>query len=123
MHDQAAVSELVLRPATADDAAALAELGERAFVAKFAHLYVPDDLTTFLAKAHAPGPVAAEIADAAMRICLAERDGVLVGFCKLVMVCGWPEHLRGSKAVELKQLYLDPTLVGGGIGKVLMDWA
>ena len=47
----------------------------------------------------------------------------MVGFCKLVMACGWPEHLRGTRAIELKQLYLEPALLGGGIGKRLMDWA
>jgi ribosomal protein S18 acetylase RimI-like enzyme len=128
MHDQATVSDIVLRPAKRADAGALAELGERAFNAKFAHLYVPEDLSSFLAKAHAPDPVAAEIANPDMRICLAERalesgERVLVGFCKLVMACGWPEYARGTSAIELKQLYLDPDLVGGGIGKVLMEWA
>jgi ribosomal protein S18 acetylase RimI-like enzyme len=123
MHDQAAVNDLVLRPAKRADAEALAALGERAFNAKFAYLYTPEDLASFLAKSHAHEPVAAEIADRKMRICLAERDGVLVGFCKLVMACGWPELARGETTIELKQLYLDPALVGGGIGAVLMDWA
>ncbi len=123
MHDQAAVSDLVLRPAKRADAEAIAALGEQAFIAKFAYLYTPEDLATFLAEAHAAEAVVAEIADHEMRICLAERDGVLVGFCKLVMACGWPEHLQGETAIELKQLYLDPALVGGGIGAVLMDWA
>jgi ribosomal protein S18 acetylase RimI-like enzyme len=117
------VSELVLRSATPADAQALAALGERAFVAKFGHLYVAEDLRNFLAYAHAADPVASEIADPDMRIQLAVRDGALVGFCKLVMRSGWPEHARGTSAVELKQLYLDPDLVGGGIGAVLMDWA
>jgi ribosomal protein S18 acetylase RimI-like enzyme len=117
------VNEITLRAATADDADALAELGERAFVAKFGHLNTPGDLAHFLASAHTPGVVAAEIADPRMRIRLAERDGALVGFCKLVMRCGWPEYLRGTNAIELKQLYLDPDLVGGGLGRPLMNWA
>jgi ribosomal protein S18 acetylase RimI-like enzyme len=123
MHDPNVVSPLLLRPATPGDAAALAALGERAFVAKFGHLYVTEDLEGFLAGAHASAPVAAEIANPHMRIQLATRDGALVGFCKLAMRCGWPEHARGANAVELKQLYLDPDLVGGGIGAALMDWA
>lgn len=112
-----------LRSAIATDAAALAELGARSFVAKFGHLYRPEDLATFLAEAHIEANVAKEIADPQMRIMLAERDGVLLGYCKLVMACGWPEHARGHRVIELKQLYTDPEVTGQGIGARLTDWA
>ena len=36
---------------------------------------------------------------------------------------GWPEHARGMRAMELKQLYTDPQLTGHGIGAALIDWA
>jgi len=117
------LNPITLRAAAPDDAEAIAELGRRAFVAKFGHMYVPVDLAYFLDNYHSPGPVSAEIADPDLRVCLAERDGKLAGFCKLVMRCTWPEHRRGSAPIELKQLYLDPDLTGGGIGRVLMDWA
>lgn len=114
---------LTLRPAQRADAVPLAALGERSFIEKFGHMYAAEDLAAFLDKAHAPGAVAAEIADPGLRICLAERERRLVGFCKLVMRCGWPEHARGSAAIELKQLYTDPTMTGLGIGAALTDWA
>ncbi len=114
---------MILRPATPADAEALAELGERSFVEKFGDLYRPEDLAEFLAQAHTPGKVAREIADPAMRIRLAEADGRLLGYCKLVMACGWEEHARGRRVVELKQLYTDPAATGQGIGAALMDWA
>ena len=112
-----------LRPAVPADAAALAELGERSFVVKFGHLYRPDDLAAFLSQAHTEAKVAKEIADPQMRVMLAEQDGKLLGYCKLVMTCGWPEHARGSRVIELKQLYTDPEATGQGIGAALMDWA
>lgn len=112
-----------LRPAVAADAAALAELGTRSFVVKFGELYRPEDLASFLAGSHSEAKVAAEIADPGMRIMLAEDHGRLLGFCKLVMACGWPEHARGGQAIELKQLYTDPAATGQGIGARLMDWA
>ncbi|MEE4452308.1 GNAT family N-acetyltransferase [Novosphingobium resinovorum] len=112
-----------LRPATTADAPALARLGTDSFVAKFGHLYTAENLANFLAGSHSEGKVGKEIADPAMRVMLAERDGHLLGFCKLVMACGWPEHARGETVVELKQLYTDPAATGQGIGAILMDWA
>lgn len=112
-----------LRTATPADAAALARLGTDSFVAKFGHLYVPDDLANFLAGSHSEAKVAKEIADPAMRVMLAERDGHLLGYCKLVMACGWPEHARAQDVIELKQLYTAPEATGQGIGAALMDWA
>jgi len=112
-----------LRPATPDDAAALSRLGTDSFVVKFGHLYSAENLANFLAGSHSEAKVAKEIADPALRVMLAEADGKLLGFCKLVMACGWPDHARGSAVIELKQLYTDPEATGQGIGAALMDWA
>jgi ribosomal protein S18 acetylase RimI-like enzyme len=112
-----------LRPATPDDAPALSRLGTDSFIVKFGHLYSPENLANFLAGSHSEAKVAKEIADPALRIMLAEADGKLLGFCKLVMACGWPDHARGATVIELKQLYTDPEATGRGIGATLMDWA
>ncbi|TCM18780.1 ribosomal protein S18 acetylase RimI-like enzyme [Novosphingobium sp. PhB165] len=114
---------LNLRLATPADAAALAELGARSFIVKFGDMYRPEDLSNFLAESHSEAKIAKEIADPAMRVMLAEADGQLLGFCKLVMTCGWAEHARGARVIELKQLYTDPDVTGRGIGARLMDWA
>jgi ribosomal protein S18 acetylase RimI-like enzyme len=98
---------VILRPALPADAAALAALGRDSFVAKFGAMYRPQDLATFLAQMHSDEVVAREIASPQARYCLAERDGALVGYCKLGLACGWPEHARGSNA----------------IGAALMQWA
>ena len=58
-----------------------------------------------------------------MRYRLAERDGALIAWCRLDLACGWPEHARGQRVVELKQLYTAPGLTGSGLGTALMDWA
>ena len=120
MHDPHA---LILRAAKAVDAAALATLGRDSFDAKFGHMYRPEDSAAFLAEQHSTAVVAGQLEDPAYRIMLAERDGALAGYCKLVLACGWPEHARGSRAIELKQLYTAPGATGGGIGSALMDWA
>ncbi len=112
-----------LREALPEDAAALADLGARSFVAKFGHLYRPEDLADFLAGSHGEANVAAEIANPAMPILLACEGERLLGYCKLKLACGWPDHARGRKAIELKQLYTDPEATGRGIGAKLMNWA
>ena len=117
------MSEITYRPAVPADAAALAALGRDSFVDKFGHLYKPEDLQAFLDQVHSQEAVAAEIADPQRLYRLADEDGTLLAYCKLGLACGWPEHARGSKAIELKQLYTAPGQNGKGIGAKLMDWA
>lgn len=115
---------MILRDALPDDACALAALGREAFCAAFGHLYGSEDLAGFLAASHTPFKAAAEITDPAMRVHLAlDGQGALLGFCKLVLACGWPEHARAAHVIELKQLYTAPAATGQGIGAALMDWA
>ncbi|MGE3690572.1 MAG: N-acetyltransferase family protein [Novosphingobium sp.] len=112
-----------LRLATSDDTAALARLGRDSFVAKFGHIYAPEDLSAFLDQVYSESAIAAEMARDGIVCCLAETDGKLTAWCKLSLDCGWPEHARGQRAIELKQLYTDPALTGRGIGALLMEWA
>lgn len=114
---------LLLRPATEADVPALAALGRDSFVAKFGHMYRPEDLAAFLEENQSPAAIAKEVANPDRLYRLAELDGRLAGYCKLGLKCGWREHARGTNAIELKQLYTDPQLIGHGIGAALMDWA
>lgn len=117
------MTQLTLRPATSADVPALSALAIDAFKAKFAELYSARDLATFLAEALEEGPMAAELAKPGNLVQLAEANGQLMGYCKVSLVCGFPEHARGSRVMELKQLYAAAGATGMGIGKVLMDWA
>jgi ribosomal protein S18 acetylase RimI-like enzyme len=118
-----AMAELILRPANVADIPALSRLGIDSFVEKFGHMYRPEDLATFLGQTHSLAAVEAELAKPDRLYRLAERDGELVGYCKLGLTCGFPEYARGRNAMELKQLYTAPASTGLGIGKALMDWA
>ena len=117
------MSEITLRPATPNDVPALSQLGIDSFVATFGHMYSPEDLSAFLEEAHSHAAISAEVANPERLYRLAERDGALAGYCKLGLKCGFPDHARGTRAMELKQLYTAPGLAGGGIGRALMDWA
>lgn len=114
---------MILRPATAEDAPTLARLGRESFVAKFGHLYTKDDLSSFLQQVYATPVVASEIADDAQIHRLAEEDGQLVGFCKMIYPSLYAEHSDAQNPIALGQLYTDPARTGQGIGARLMDWA
>ncbi len=116
------MSEITLRPAAAADTPALAALARDSFVGKFGDLYRAEDLAAFLEEAYAESSIAAELANPQRLYRLAERDGQLMGYCKLGLACGWPEVARGRHVIELKQLYAAPGATGLGIGTKLMDW-
>lgn len=117
------MTTITLRSAAPADVPALSALAIDAFNAKFAQLYSAEDLATFLAEALEEGPVARELANPDRVYCLAEADGKLMGFAKIGLTCGFPEHARGSRVMELKQLYTAADATGMGIGGQLMDWA
>ncbi len=112
-----------MRLAIPADIAALAELGARAFVAKFGHLYSPDNLAAFLAQTHSPGTVARELANPGLAVAVVEADGAIAAFCKFARVSSLPRHSDARAPCELKQLYTDPARLGRGLGARLMDWA
>ena len=114
---------LILRAATPADIPALSRLAISSFIAKFGVLYNAADLQTFLSESLSEAAVAAELANPARLYQLAEGARGLLGFAKLGLSCGFPHYARGTRAMELKQLYTAPEATGQGIGGALMDWA
>jgi ribosomal protein S18 acetylase RimI-like enzyme len=115
----------ILRLATPADASAISDLADRAFTAKFAHLYRPEDFAAFMAEAHSVAKVSAELVDPGMRTAVIEDEsGALLAFCKIKLESSLPAgHSDAVRPLELKQLYTDPVRIGGGLGSRLMDWA
>lgn len=114
---------MTLRLATSADVAALSDLGRRAFIAKFGHLYGAENLVQFLEDAHSEATVIAQLAHPEMQIAVIEESGKLASFCKIVRTSTLPSHTAAKAPMELKQLYTDPDLIGRGHGARLMDWA
>ncbi len=114
---------IVLRQPEPEDVPMLAALGHDSFVAKFGHLYREEDLAPFLEQIFSEGAIASELDSPERRYRVAEAQSSLAGYCKLGLRSGWPEHARGERLIELKQLYTAPGMTGQGIGAALMDWA
>lgn len=110
---------VTFRPAHSDDAAALAMLGAATFTETFGHLYAPADLAAFLAT-HTRDGWAAELADPAYAVLLAEDDRKPVAYAKL-----GPAKLPftpPADAIELRQFYVRATHHGTGVAAAMMDW-
>jgi len=109
------------RLATPSDGAALAVLGRRVFSETFGDHYAPDDLARHLDRAFGPEGLPAELADPAVRVMMAEEEGAMAAYLKLVPMTLPVEHPPGS--LEIKQLYVLQAWQGKGIAQALMDWA
>lgn len=107
------------RDATPDDAATLAKLGADSFTATFGHLYAPEDLALFLQN-HTPAAWAAELANPAFAVRIAEAEGAPIGYAKL----GPPQlpFTPTGTPAELRQLYVLAPWHGAGVAAALMDW-
>lgn len=118
-----------LRPASVEDAKALAALGRESFCAAFAHIYAEKDLNAFLQSCYSEAVVEQEIADHACIHQLACDEGQthvggkLTGYCKLWYPSDYSEYSDAKNPIGLGQLYCDPARTGTGIGAQLMDWA
>ena len=113
------MTDATYRDATPADAATVAALARRTFTETFGHLYAPEDLALFLGRL-SEGAYAAEIADPAFAIRLAEVAGAVVAYAKL----GPPSlpFTPEAGAIELRQLYVLAPFHGGAIAPALMDW-
>ncbi len=115
---------MILREATLADVPAISKLASDSFIAKFGQLYSAENLALFLEESLSEPAITAELANPARVYRLAEsEDGGLLGYAKIGLSCGFPDHARGTCVMELKQLYTTPEATGKGIGGALMDWA
>ena len=101
-----------IRPATADDAAALLPLMRE--YCRFYEVKAPNDAgLTEMVRAL----TGAEDSEGMMLVG-SDAAGEVVGFA----ACGWKwSSLRGARVVVLEDLYVDSAARGGGIGRALID--
>ncbi len=114
---------IIFRTPTLADANKLAELGASSFVDAFGSLYSAVDLASFLDQAYSAEALTADLNNPNRLFRIAEEDGVMIGYCKLGLDCGFDYDLGGRKGMELKQLYLRSATTGKGVGSAFMTWA
>lgn len=114
------MSEIAYTDADSDDGALVADLFARSFVETFGHLYAREDLDSFL-EGVTPQAFAAEIANPAFAIRIAQQGGEAIGFAKL-----GPPSLpidTPPATLELWQIYVLEPWQGQGVAQQLHDWA
>ncbi|MFN0109538.1 MAG: N-acetyltransferase family protein [Blastocatellia bacterium] len=108
-----------IRPATVADAEKLTELAARTFYDAFADMNTPANMKAYMSKAFSVEQLTAELGDARARFLIAEADGAMIGYGKL-LVGEIPSTITGPNPIELVRLYIDKKCLGAGVGNDLM---
>jgi len=114
--------QIDIRPATIDDAKSLTELSYTTFWDAFAHhpKNAPDDLAHYMRQAFNIEQITDELNDPRAIFLLAEIEGELAGYAKLV--CDHVEPgIAAGKPIELNRLYSQQKFLGQGVGQTLME--
>src|SRR5215203_3340073 len=116
------MSEIQIRQAVVEDATILTDLAYKTFWDAFAHhpKNAPDDLNHYMRQAFRIEQVTAELADPKNVFLVAEIDGELAGYSKIVFDNIEP-GITAEKPVELVRLYSHQKFLGQGVGQTLMD--
>ena len=123
------MTEIVIRPARLDDAAALGALGRQTFVDTFVEgfgiPYPEADLKAFLDASFDPEPTRKKLAEPCCAWWVAERNGELLAFAN-AGPNGLPHPEARPEHMELRRLYVSKAAQGLGLGTKLLtlslDW-
>lgn len=117
--------DVSIRPASPQDAAAIADIGARVFDATFAHTCSQEDMDTYLADNFTPAVITAELADPAKSFYVACVGAKVAAFLALNKDSTEPciEHIPAQERIEVQRLYADPDVQGRGVARLLMEAA
>ncbi|VXB15178.1 GNAT family N-acetyltransferase [Brevundimonas sp. G8] len=123
------MTEIVIRPARPEDAAALGALGRQTFIDTFVEgfgiPYPQTDLNAFLDASFNVEPTLKKLAELGAAWWVAERDGELLAFSN-AGPNGLPHPEARPEHMELRRLYVSKTAQGLGLGTTLLtlslDW-
>jgi ribosomal protein S18 acetylase RimI-like enzyme len=108
-----------IRPATAADAAAVADLAARTFRDTFAAENTAEDMVAHLAQNYGLAIQAAEIANPAMVTLVMEGDAGLIAYAQ-IRDGPAPACVAASRPSEIWRFYVDKPFIGKGIAGALM---
>jgi len=126
--ERLAEAAITIRQASIDDAKPLTDLAYTTFWDAFAHhpKNAPDDLNHYMRQAFSLEQITSELADEKNIFLLAEIEGELAGYSKLIVDTIEP-GITAERPVELSRLYSQQKFLGTGVGKMLMaaclEWA
>lgn len=109
-----------IRQATVADAETLTDLAARTFYDAFADMNTPQNMKAYMSQAFTVEQLTAELSDNRARFLVAEADGAIVGYSKL-LADKVPPCITGQNPIELSRLYVDKKYLGLGVGNDLME--
>lgn len=110
----------VIRLATVDDAAELAELGERSFRETFAADNRPEDIEAYIAVTYSLAKQRSDLLDPDRMTLLVHADDRLIAYAQL-RAGAVPDAVTGPSPIEVLRFYVDRPWHGQGIARRLMD--
>jgi len=112
--------QMVFRHAVSDDAETLLEFAARTYYETFSPVNTPENMQAYMANAFTLPQFKAELSDPRAAFLLAEIDGRLSGYAKLLADKA-PECVTGDRPIELVRFYIDLSWQGSGLASALME--
>ncbi len=115
-------AQTIIRPATPDDAAGLADLGALVFRHTYGAAILPTVLDVYLARTFTPAALGQALQNGETSYWVATQADRLIGYSKCAITAP-PTAVQGANATELVNLYVHPAYQGCGIGRQLLQQA
>jgi ribosomal protein S18 acetylase RimI-like enzyme len=109
-----------IRRAELSDAEQLVELASRTYYDTFAPVNTPENMQAYISSAFTVPQFRAELNEPKAAFYVAEVDGSLGGYAKL-LTCPPPECVTGPSPIELVRLYVDRPWQGTGVAGKLIE--
>jgi diamine N-acetyltransferase len=114
---------ITIRRALATDAVPLRQLACTTFSDTFSGTCTPADMEWFLAEVFNLPQLTDELSNSNDWYYVAEIDGSMVGYMRLMEDYSHFEEIKKWKALELKRIYVDRAYHGKGVGNMLLSYA
>ncbi len=114
------MSQIIIRPATKDDAFVIAEISRQTFYDSFIADNTEADMQLFLDKQFATKDLVDEVGAPGNYFFLAYLNNELAGYVRMREGIAHTAF-QGKLPIEIARLYAIKTMIGKGIGKALME--
>lgn len=111
--------DIAIRPARADEAAALAAFAARLFRDTYAPTCRAEDVEAYATAAFTPRKLEDELRDPGGATLVAEAEGEWAGYARIQRGAA-PDGVPGTRPLELARLYVDARWHGRGVAAKLM---
>ena len=110
----------MFRRAVLDDAETLLEFAARTYYETFSPVNTPENMQAYMATAFTLPQIKEELSDPRATFLLAEIEGHLCGYAKL-LADQPPDCIIGGAPIELVRFYIDQSWYGSGLASALME--